>query len=48
MKRIDMTRERKEALPFLLHAARAATKHVPMSTREREQLNQALEAYRDC
>lgn len=46
-KHIDMTRARKQAMPFILHAARAATRHVPMSDRERDQLNEALAAFSD-
>jgi hypothetical protein len=47
-KRIDMTRERKNAFPAVLSAARAAWRHVPMSDRQRRELNEALEAFRDC
>ncbi len=44
-KQIDMTRARKIALPVILRAARAATRHVPMSDAERRELNEALEAF---
>lgn len=47
-KRIELTRVRQAALPHILQAARAATRHVPMDGRERERLNEALEAFRDC
>lgn len=48
MKRIDLTRERKIALPTILRAARAATRHVPMTDRQLDELEKALEAFRDC
>lgn len=44
-KRIDMTRARQEALPVLLTAARAATRHVPMTGQQRREIEAALEAY---
>lgn len=47
-KRIAMTRERKIAVPVLLRYARAATRHVPMTDKELDQLEKALEAFRDC
>lgn len=46
-KNINMTRERKIALPTILRAARAATRHVPMDNKQRAELEQALEAFRD-
>lgn len=46
-KNIQMTRERKIALPTILRAARAATRHVPMDNKQRAELEQALEAFRD-
>lgn len=46
-KNISMTRERKIALPVILRAARAATRHVPMDNKQRAELEQALEAFRD-
>lgn len=46
-KNISMTRERKIALPTILRAARAATRHVPMDNKQRAELEQALEAFRD-
>lgn len=47
-KRIEMTRERKNAFPTVLAAARAATRHVPMTDRQRRELDEALETFRDC
>lgn len=44
-KRIDMTRARQEALPVLITAARAATRHVPMTGAQRRELEEALEAF---
>lgn len=46
-KQVIMTRERKIALPVILRAARAATRHVPMTADERDKLNKALEAFND-
>lgn len=43
-----MTRERKIALPTILRAARASTRHVPWSNQQRAELERALEAFRDC
>ena len=45
-KRIDMTRERKIALPIILEAARAARVHVPMTGQQRRNLEKALEAFK--
>jgi len=47
-KRIVMTRERKAAFPAILAAARAATRHVPMNSKQRAELEQALETFREC
>jgi len=44
-KQVDMTRARKQALPLILRAARAATRHVPMSDEGRRELNEALETF---
>lgn len=44
-KQVDMTRARKIALPIVLSAARAATRHVPMTGAQRRELEQALEAF---
>ena len=46
-KRIEMTRARQQALPAILKAARAATRHVPMTEKQRAELNTALEAFND-
>lgn len=46
-KRINMTRERQVALPTILRAARAATRHVPMDTKQAAELERALEAFRE-
>lgn len=48
MKKIDMTRKKREALPTVLAAARAATRHVPMTGAQKERLEAALEEYNDC
>lgn len=47
-KNVNMTRERKIALPVILRAARAATRHVPMDARQRADLEKALEAFREA
>lgn len=44
-KQVDMTRARKIALPVVLTAARAATRHVPMTGTQRRELEEALEAF---
>lgn len=44
---ISMTRERKMALPTILRAARAATRHVPMDNKQAAELERALEAFRE-
>lgn len=44
-KQIDMTRARKIALPVVLSAARAATRHVPMTGAQRRELEEALLAF---
>lgn len=44
-KNINMTRERKIALPVILRYARAATRHVPMDARQRAELEDALRAF---
>lgn len=44
-KRVPMTRERQQALPTILAAAREATKHVPMSDKELAKLETALAAF---
>lgn len=46
-KNITMTRERKIAFPVILAAAKAATRHVPMSGQQRAELEKALEAFRE-
>lgn len=46
-KRIPMTRERQIALPVILAAAKAATRHVPMDNKQRAALDRALEAFSD-
>jgi hypothetical protein len=46
-KKIEMTRARKVALPVILSAARAATRHVPMTGDQRRELEEALEAFRE-
>jgi hypothetical protein len=46
VKRVAMTRARQEALPAILTAARAATRHVPMTDAQRRELNEALEAFK--
>lgn len=47
-KNIHMTRERKIALPTILAAARAATRHVPMDDKQRADLDKALLAFREA
>ena len=44
-KRIEMTLARKVALPTVLSAARAATRHVPMTDKQRRELDEALAAF---
>ncbi len=46
-KQIEMTRTRKQAMPTILRAAKAATRHVPMTDKQLEELEQALEAFKD-
>ena len=46
-KRINMTRERMIALPTIVRAARAATRHVPMDAKQAAELERALEAFRE-
>lgn len=47
-KHVEMTRARKIAFPAILGAARAATRHLPMSDRQRRELEEALDAFREC
>lgn len=46
-KNVIMTRERKIAFPVVLTAARAAFEQVQMTGKQREELRQALEAFRE-
>lgn len=47
-KQVNMTRARKIALPVILTAARAATRHVPMTGAQRREIEEALEAFNGC
>lgn len=47
MKRIELTRERKIALPVIIAAARGYLEHAGLSSTEYKRLRDALEAFKD-
>lgn len=46
-KRIELTRERKIALPVIISAARSYLEHAGLSSTEYKRLRDALEAFKD-